>query len=66
MGPGQQAMLEMQPHGPVGIEVAVQSEWPILGPREEVGLWGQGPPEAMVGLYPGGRGRVWGQGTAGP
>lgn len=47
--PGHQAKrLELQPRGPVG--VAIQSEWPLMGPWEEVGLWGQGPPETMVGL----------------
>lgn len=65
--PGHQAkLLELQPYGPAGIEVAVESGQAIVRPWGEVGLWGQGPPKAIVGLKPGGRRWVWGQGTAGP
>lgn len=59
--PGHQAkLLELQPRGPVGVEVAAESGRAIVGPRGEVGLWGQGPPKAMVGLKPGRQRRVWG------
>lgn len=65
--PGQQAqLLQLQPRGPAGAELAVESERAVLGPQGEVGLRGQGPPKAMVGLKPGGRRRVWGRRGAGP
>lgn len=65
--PGYQAkLLELQPRGPVGIEVAVGSCCAVMGPRGEVGLRAQGPPRAMVGLKPGGQRWVGGRGTAGP
>ena len=65
--PGHQAqVLKLQPSGPVGVEVAVEGWGALMGPWGEVGLWGQGPPRAVVGLEPGGKQWVWGQGAAGP
>lgn len=65
--PGHQAqLLELQPSGPVGVEVAVGRRRAVVGPQAEVGLWARGPPGAVVGLRPGGRRWVWSQGTAWP
>lgn len=65
--PGHQAqVLKLQPSGPVGVEVAVEGRQAVMGPWGEVGLWGQGPPRAVVGLEPGGKQWVWGQGAARP
>lgn len=65
--PGHQAqLLQLQPRGPVGVEVAVGSWRAVVGPQGEGGLWAQGPPRARVGLKPEGQSGVGGQGTAGP
>lgn len=59
----QAKLLELQPRGPVGVEVAVRSRQAVVGPHE-VGL--RGPPRGVMGLEPGSWRWVWDQGAAGP
>lgn len=63
----QAQLLQLQPRGPVGPQVAVDSGGrAVVGPRGEVGLGTRGSPRAVVGLEPGRWRRVWGRGATGP
>lgn len=63
----QAQLLQLQPSGPVGPQVAVDGGGQaVVGPRGEVGLGTRGSPRTVVGLEPGRWRRVRGRGAAGP